>query len=598
MIAFCKVMIDSPLPQLGREFDYKIPAGMVLEVGQPVLIPFGRQSKPKSAVVTELLERSDYATAEITETLGPTVLSASFLNYLKAVAKRQAISPGEMLRMAFTSQPKRKTDFIEKVLPVPDWVIENLGGRIDFEGHRADVVQPRQHLIAGSVHPQWAIDALRSALTANGGVIVNIADQRQIRRFRKLVIDLGIENCFLWADEFKTPAKKYWLQQRLLNEGGILIGSRTVMTVDVKELSRIVLVHDLDPSHESESSPYLSTRELAFIRAETQKCQVHVLSHLPSAEILRLSELNYLKLETSLELPRISFGSEAQISTSKLIAEALKLGPVLILTSFAGDSAIVNCKTCRTAGSCSSCGGSVYMPAADSYRCRRCGGLNRPVCISCGGNEFLKATKGSTRTTSDFGKMIPGVRVIESSQQKHVETVSGHVLVVATPGAIPDTENGYQLAVIDQPQQFLSRESLRALEHGLRIWTDAASHLATGGQLHFANYQGEVVKKLSIGQAIQLVKKESDQRKSLGLPPWRRLGIVEGEQSRLNSIAEQLAGSANVISSHPRLVFSYQYKDGTKVAEILSREQLATPPIEGNRRKRGLKVIMDGQGLI
>jgi hypothetical protein len=76
------------------------------------------------------------------------------------------------------------------------------------------------------------------------------------------------------------------------------------------------------------------------------------------------------------------------------------------------------------------------------------------------------------------------------------------------------------------------------------------------------------------------------------------LGIVEGEQSRLNSIAESLSSSAKVISTNPRLVFSYQYKDGSKVAEILTREQLATPPIEGERRKRGLKVIMDGQGLI
>jgi hypothetical protein len=90
--------------------------------------------------------------------------------------------------------------------------------------------------------------------------------------------------------------------------------------------------------------------------------------------------------------------------------------------------------------------------------------MEKPVCISCGGQEFEKGNKGATRSAADFGKIIPGARVIESSQQKQVETISGKPLVVATPGAIPDSDNGYVLAVVDQPQSFLSRESLRALD--------------------------------------------------------------------------------------------------------------------------------------
>lgn len=597
MIDYCKVMIESPLPQLGREFDYLIPEGMSLEVGQPVLVPFGRQAKQKTGVVTELNKTSEYATASVGESLGPKILSSGFIDFIKTVAKRQATTPGELLRISFTSKPKRKQDFIELAPSAPEWVVENLGS-LELEGHQADIVEPTQHLITGSLHPEWAIRTLRSALSADGSVLINLPDHRHIRRFRKLVSALGIESSLLWADEYKTPAKRYWLQQHLLKNGGLLVGSRSVLTMDIKDLSRIVLVNDLDPSHDSESSPYLPTRELAFIRGEAQSSLVHIISHLPSAEILRLAELNFLKLEIDRGVPRISFGSEAQISTQKLISEAIKSGPVLILTSFAGDSATIRCKRCRGAGTCANCGGSIHMPSTETYRCRRCSSMEKPVCISCGGQEFEKGNKGATRSAADFGKIIPGARVIESSQQKQVETISGKPLVVATPGAIPDSDNGYVLAVVDQPQSFLSRESLRALEHSIRIWTDAASHLAPGGQLHFANYQGEIVKKLSIGQSGELIRSESEQRKSLGLSPWKRLGIVEGEPSRLNSVAESLSSSARVISTNPRLVFSYQYKDGPKVAEILTREQLATPPIEGERRKRGLKVIMDGQGLI
>lgn len=597
MSVFCKVLIDSPLPQLGREFDYKVPGEYELEVGQPVLVPFGRQSKLRTAVVTAISSHSDLASAELAEVLGPPVMSQQFIDYLKAVARRQAISPGELIKLSLTVPPKRRGDFLDEGQSVPAWVVESLGGTFKMQKHLAEIVTPRQRLFSGKLHPQWALTALRSALSARGSAIINTPDHRYQARLRQLLEYLDIADSFYWAEDYKTPARRYWLQQRLLRNGGILIGSRAVLMMDIKNLERIIVVSDLDPSHESDSSPYLATRELAIIRSEAQKCLLHFVSHTPSAEIIRLSELGFFEIKNATETPRISFGSEAQLNTSKLITEAIKQGPVLIMTSFSGDSAVISCKVCRASGRCQQCGGSIHMPTAETYRCRTCEGMEKPVCVSCGGHEFIRGRKGATRTSADFGKIIPGVRVIESSQAKHVDEISQNALVVATPGAIPLAKNGYQLVVIDQAQSFLSRESLRALEHSLRIWFDAASHLAINGQMHFASYQGDVVKKISIGQAFELVQLETQQRKNLGLSPWRRLGIVEGESSRLNQIADTIS-MTKVISTHPRLVFTYQYRDGANVAEILLREQLATPPIEGKRRKRGLRVIMDGQSLI
>jgi primosomal protein N' (replication factor Y) len=594
---FCKVLIDSPLPQLGREFDYKVPGEFELEVGQPVLVPFGRQSKLRTAVVTEISSRSDLASAELAEVLGPPVMSQEFIDYLKAVARRQAISPGELIRLSLTVPPKRRGDFLDEGKSVPVWVVESLGGTFKMQKHLAEIVTPKQRLFSGKLHPQWALSALRSALSVSGSAIINTPDHRYQARLRQLLEHLDIADSFYWAEDYKTPARRYWLQQRLLRNGGILIGSRAVLMMDIKNLERIIVINDLDPSHESDSSPYLATRELAIIRSEAQKCLLHFVSHTPSAEIIRLSELGFFEITNATETPRISFGSEEQLNTSKLITEAIKQGPVLIMTSFSGDSAAISCKVCRASGRCQQCGGSIHMPTAETYRCRTCEGMEKPVCVSCGGHEFIRGRKGATRTSADFGKIIPGVRVIESSQAKHVEEISQNALVVATPGAIPLAKDGYQLVVIDQAQSFLSRESLRALEHSLRIWFDAASHLAINGQMHFASYQGDVVKKISIGQGFELVQLETQQRKNLGLSPWRRLGIVEGESSRLNQIADTIS-MTKVISTHPRLVFTYQYRDGANVAEILLREQLATPPIEGKRRKRGLRVIMDGQSLI
>ena len=598
MSGYCKVIIDSPLPQLGREFDYKVPNHITVEIGQPVLVPFGRQSALKKAVVSELIDKSDHATAELASVEGPAILSKPFIEYLSTVSKRQAITAGEMLRLSTTTRPKRKTDsehFTEK--PTVE-SLEALGGVLDIQRHLAQTVAAKQHLVAGSLHPQWAITALQSAISAKGSAIINIADFRQLARIRKLASVLGIEEKILWAEDHKTPAKRYFLQQKLLNHQSILVGSRMVLMMDVTDLNRIIVVHDLDPSHESESAPYLATRELAYLRTEATGGLVHTISHAPSAESMRLVELGHVDSSFSSEVPRISFGLESSISTSKLIKQSLLSGSVLVLTSFAGESASVICANCRYPGRCNSCGGSLFMPRVETYKCRTCSQLSNPHCQHCQSSNFTRGKKGASRTVADFGRMFPGTRIIESSQQMRVESVQGKPLVVATPGAIPQNDEGYSLVVVDQPQSFLSRESLRALEHSLRNWLDAASYLATDGRLHFSDYEGEVITQLSIGQIAQLVNQESQQRKSLGLSPWKRLGIVQADQERLHQVADSIGEVADVISTDPSLVFSYLYKNGATVSELLIKEQLRTPPLEGKRRKRGLKVVMDGQGLI
>ena len=598
MSDYCKVIIDSPLPQLGREFDYKVPSEMEIEIGQPVLVPFGRQAALKKAVVSELIPTSHHATAEIASVEGPPILSHPFISFIESVSKRQAITAGEMLRLSTTTKPKRKIDHDETIKLPSRQSLQSLGGELKLDRHLVQTVPAKQHLVAGSLHPQWAITALQSAISADGSAIINIADFRQQARLRRLTQVLGIESQFLWAEEYKTPAKRYFLQQKLLHHPSILVGTRVALMMDVVDLKRIVIVSDLDPSHESESAPYLSTRELAYLRTEATGGVVHTVSHVPSAESLRLAELGHVDSMLTSEVPRISFGLESSISTSKLIKDSLASGAVLVLTSFAGESASVICSSCRYPGRCNSCGGSLFMPRAETYKCRTCSQLTNPKCQHCQSTNFSKGKKGVSRTVADLGRMFPGTRIIESSQQMRVESVQARPLVVATPGAIPQNDNGYSLVVIDQPQSFLSRESLRALEHSLRNWLDAASFLATDGRLHFSDYEGEVIKQLSIGQITQLVDRESQQRKLLGLSPWKRLGIVEADQQRLNQVADAINGVVDVISTEPSLVFSYLYKNGAVVSEALMREQLKTPPLEGKRRKRGLKVVMDGQGLI
>ncbi len=106
-----RVVLDSPLPQLDRLFDYAIPAGLAPSVvpGVRVRVPVRAARRVMDGWVVELATESSFegALAELDAVVSPVpVLSPEVWTLARRVADRAAGVAADVLRLAI---PKRLT---------------------------------------------------------------------------------------------------------------------------------------------------------------------------------------------------------------------------------------------------------------------------------------------------------------------------------------------------------------------------------------------------------------------------------------------------------------------------------------------------------
>ncbi|MEY3663059.1 MAG: hypothetical protein RI919_575 [Actinomycetota bacterium] len=100
-----RVAFDSALPQLDRLFDYEVPSELssLLQPGQLVEVPFGRNARTRQGFVIEVAATSDFngELSKVSSLVSPRVLlTPSIIQLCKKLAARQALSFGELLKSA------------------------------------------------------------------------------------------------------------------------------------------------------------------------------------------------------------------------------------------------------------------------------------------------------------------------------------------------------------------------------------------------------------------------------------------------------------------------------------------------------------------
>lgn len=612
MALFGQVVIESPLPQLDRIFDYKIPSAMKCEFGHQVSVRFGSSQKPLTGYLVGVSDSSEFAKTEIRSLDYPQpLLQKDIYQLSRMIADRQAVAIGEVLRQAVvqltpTAQPQEleQVDVTEAIATLGEVIATRFAAAAS--GHQVVLNSLRPLLISGALFPEWAavnlLAALRSFQNRKSAVLV-VPDFRDVAVVQKLAQTLGIESALQPYLSKTSKLSRATDFLTVLDQTAIVIGTRLAVYAPVKNLGVIALHNDLDPSHENPQSPYLSAREIAIMRAEVTGCDLVFSSYAVSSELMRLMDIGYAQLSQSQSKPlRLSFGNSG-LSIKQIVSEGLAKGAVLLLNRNAGHAAAVACNRCHTRLNCEKCASAMYMPQQNRFECRRCGWKKPAPCLYCEKSEPVGYGGGVTRTAAEYGRIFPGVKIIESSGKRQIRSAGKNTLVIATPGAIPTIDTGYQVVVIDNPQNWLNRDSMRAREHALREWFDAFSQLAPEGRGHLANFETDLARKISLGDLLALSTEEYQARKALQLPPTKRLATISGARESVSQItASATELGLDVISvsgTNPATaVIRYPYSKGKEFAQLVRRVQLATPPIEGERRRRGLKIRMDSQDLI
>ena len=568
-----RIVLDSPLPQLDRLLDYRVPDALVNDVheGRLVRVPLRAGGRQALGYVAELADASDYEgrLSDVAEVVSlVSVMPQRLYNLARAVADRQAGTLSDVLRLAIPRRYVRAEKLFaasiaaEPALPVPGQVA-GLAMPEDGSAHVAISVAVQQaRNAAGEATPPWSLTMAQLAKTAISRASSAILVVPDFRDIAHVLGDLEAEDLGPWIcrlDAEVEPAQR-WVNYLRCVRGDtvIVVGSKSAVYAPVSTLGVMVVWDDGDPLFDEQMAPYAHPRDVALIRHQMEGGNLAFLSRSPSAHISRLVEIGWLAQVpvSDPRRPKVTILSED--GESQRVAQvpprawqgaqkALEEGPVLIQVPRPGFANVTICASCRQRANCFDCGGPLRRRTRGAVAdCRWCGKLATTfTCRECGGTEIIDASPGTIWTAEILGKSFPRIPVVVSDGERVITEIDDHPqLVVATPGAEPFCPGGYRVVIILNAERAVMSEKLRVVENALRVWSHTIAACSPDGQVFVEGVGSRMAAVLASGRFDDFMTREVRERTALHLPPSARMAHVSGTPSAVSSALQKLPGDA------------------------------------------------------
>ncbi len=587
---FARVVVDSSLPQLDREFEYRVPDALVqsVQVGSLVTVPFGKGKQRLSGYVVGVSSEQDFAgqLGELIEVQSQHgILDPAIYALCKTLAQRNACSVSDLLKLAL---PTRAAT-VDKVAG-PSLGASTFRGS---SGWRRSILADPSYTSTQS-GPALAAAAASDALSKGASMLILVPDLRSQATFSEALSAANVEHTvYAPASARVGRYKQFCSASRAQSQ--VILGNRSAAYLPIHNLETVFLWDDGDSSYLEPTAPYVSTREVILARQQLEGFNLAFVGNAVSTESQRLCEVGYFEAFDSVaHKPRLAWSEDvARIDglAWRAIREALAAKqPVLVQVAARGGSVSVYCKNCKERMQCRSCHGPIWIDEQNRPSCRWCNAINLGIaCHACGNTALVSGRAGSTRTATELGKAFPGVKLVESTGASSTYSIKpGPQIVVATPGAEPTVAGGYGAVILLDASNLLTRDSLRAREEAVRLWANALALLAPDGRATLSGVQGATAQALSLWNIRDLMAAELAERRVHGFPPAVRLASVISTPDLLQQVANELTPLTGVellgpipirddrqrVVSESRLLIRYQYAVGVDLALRLKTLQL------------------------
>lgn len=384
----------------------------------------------------------------------------------------------------------------------------------------------------------------------------------------------------LHADQSTATRWRHYLAV-IRGQARIVVGTRSAVMAPLADPGLVVVWDEGSDVHDEPRAPYPHTRDVAALRAQTERaalllvdvaCSTRAAGWLesgwlvgieaPREALRRLCAPVRAPGDSDLALERDPLAGRVRVPDLAMAAmrEGLASGPVLVQVARTGDLQRPTCATCRAPIECPHCGGTVQGRRTESgteLTCQWCGrSLDPWRCRSCGGTTVRSGIVGASTTASELGRAFPGVTVIDSSADHVRETIGEDpCLVVATPGAEPRPTSGYAAAVILDATAALTRPGLAAVEQTLDRWFHVLAMVrgaTDGGRVVVVGPPGDrAVQALIRNDPVGWARRELADRAAARFPPAVAAGLVDGSPEAVTTAAQRLGEEAGPQGSAP-----------------------------------------------
>ncbi|MEO7720862.1 MAG: primosomal protein N' [Pseudolysinimonas sp.] len=613
--SIARVLVDSPLPQLDRLLDYRIPEGMQGVVpGVRVSVPLRAARRIAEGFVVALSAQQDFPgpLSDILALVSPVpVLQPEVWALARAVADRAAGSASDVLRLAI---PPRQVRVEKAWLARGEQPVRERLPAPTMEGYPAGLLESA--LAAGErmalgVAPgvaqlepdgpwigRWAVTIARAAArTVAGGAsaIVIAPDYRDQEQLAAALAVLLPGDAVVRLDARQSNPDRYRGLLRALGlDPVVLIGNRSVVYAPAEKLGLIAVWNDGDPLLGEPLAPYVHARDAALVRQEQQGGALIFAGHTRTTEVQRLVEVGYLR-EVALARPRhprviptANIAAQDRLAAQARIPSIAwreattgsKTGPVLVQVARPGYAPGLRCVDCGQSARCRICGGPLHLKRAGGIpACTWCGAPEASWrCSNCQSTRLRPAGVGASRTAEELGKAFPGVRIIVADGERSIQAVdSKPAIVVATRGAEPIAAGGYRAVLLLDGDRMVARESLRVGEDCLRWWSDAAALAADDAPVVLVGVGGALASALVTGSQADYARHELIDRRALHFPPAARVATLQGAPDAVAAALRALPPGAESLGTteaegRARAIVRFDYAHGAAVAEAIRSE--------------------------
>ncbi|HYI50964.1 MAG TPA: primosomal protein N' [Microbacterium sp.] len=614
-----RVLIDSPLPQLDRLFDYAIPEHLAAEVrpGVRVRVPLRSAGRVIDAYVVDLGEpdATDRPLSEVDAVVSPTpVLTPALYALARRAADRAAGSATDILRLAIPKRMVRAEKAWLAAEPPTAAVIDDAGrawADAALAGHpllveclnrggRGALDAPPEplRLHDGTTSGAWAVVLAAAAvrtLAAGRSAILVVPDHRDQAQLEAALAGRAPADAVIRNDARQSSPARYAAFLRMLAPAPcIVVGNRSSVYAPVHAVGLVAIWDDGDPLLAEPLSPGVHARDAALMRQELDECAVVFAGHTRTSDVERLVSLGWVRevSATRRASPRVvlsatkegeSRGARVPSAAFAAAREALQTGPVLVQVARPGYAPVLLCADCRAPARCAHCGGPLH--AARRGAVPACGWCGRQAttwsCPKCASDRVRMASSGSERTADDLGRAFPGIRIIIADGEHPVMRVDARpALVVATRGAEPIADGGYRAVVLLDGDRMLQADDLRIGESCLRWWSNAAALAAPGAPVHLVGVTGSVARALATWTQPAYARAELADRAPLRMPPTVRVAALEGSRQAVDAALASLRDAVPdlddeaVLGPVPsatvsRALVRFDYAHGQRVADSL-----------------------------
>lgn len=566
-----RVAVDIAHSHLDRLFDYSVPAGLDAKAVPGCRVKVRFAGKLVDGFLTERVDSSDHEgklglivkVVSAEAVLRPDVLAAARL-----VADRYAGTLADVLRLAVPPRHAR-TEALNAVVAAAELsdVDASVWASYDSAAGYLDALRagntPRAcwSALPGDNSAVCLAQAVLATLRSGRGAVVLVPDIRDVARFDeafRAVLGAG-NHVVLHASQ--GPAERY-KSFLALSRGQIkaVIGTRAAAFAPVHDLGLVVIWDDGDDLFAEQRSPYPHPREILLTRALDRNAAVLIGGHARTAEAQQLVESGWcLDIVPSQSVRRESWpridvsdgtvagGAPARLPHIVFAAIRESTGAVLIQVPRRGYRAVLACQDCRNRAVCALCHGPLTQSSAGSAPvCGWCGiSVESWECAHCHGHRLRAPVVGALRTAEEIGKAFPDVPVVTSGGSAVLDTVPAErSIVLATPGAEPRVQGGYDVVVLLDTWLMLGRQELRVEEEAHRRWFNALALARRGGRGVIVGEPSQL-QALVRSDPVGFARRELAARAEAHMPPVARIATVESTHEVIAALMAEQFGNGD-----------------------------------------------------